>query len=149
MDKTNQISKKIIIGVGIIFAILIVAGIVGNNMKQEKEKKESLTEKTAGDTCFSFINNADGDESDPRFWYNPDVWSERPTEDVGKTKDGKTIYHVRMNGKNGKTDVDGVFHCYISGTPEDYKVYEVKFVTSAGTGENVYGEADSWLDEIE
>ena len=149
MDKINQISKKIIIGVGIFFAILIVAGIVGNNMKQEKENKEPLTEKTAGDKCFSFINNADGDESDPRFWYNPDPWTNSTAESIGESKDGKTIYHVRMNGKNGKTDTDGVFHCYISGTPEDYKVYEVHFVTSAGTSENVYGEPNSWLDEIE
>ena len=148
MDKMNKIAKKILIVVGVLFAILIVAGIAGNNMKQEKENKEPLTEKTAGDKCFSFVNDVD-DENDSRFWYNPDVWSERPTEDVGKTKDGKTIYHVRMNGKNGKTDVDGLFHCYISGTPENFKVYEVHFVTSAGTSENVYGEADSWLDEIE
>lgn len=148
MDKMNKIAKKILIVVGVLFAILIVAGIAGNNMKQEKENKEPLTEKTAGDKCFSFVNNVD-DENDSRFWYNPDPWTNSTAESIGESKDGKTIYHVRMNGKNGKTDVDGVLHCYISGTPEDYKVYEVKFVTSAGTGENVYGNADSWLDEIE
>lgn len=148
MDKMNQISKKIIIGAGIIFAILIVASTVGNNMKQEKENKEPLTEKTARDKCFSFVNNVD-DGNDSRFWYNPDPWTNSTAESIGESKDNKTIYHVRMNGKNGKTDVDGVLHCYISGTPEDYKVYEVKFVTSAGTGENVYGNSDSWLDEIE
>ena len=42
MDKMNGIAKKILIGVGVLFAILIIAGIAGNKQLEEKAKTEPV-----------------------------------------------------------------------------------------------------------
>lgn len=135
MDKMNGLAKKIIIGVGILFAILIIAGIAGNKQLEEKAKTEPMTAENAAKACKDLIFAAK--DGDPLYDYVPDSMATPNTQEIGETKDGQG-FQTQFNGSY--FDESGVFTCIVAGTKGEPKVYSITFA-----GRQIYGEADSWL----
>lgn len=135
MDKMNGIAKKILIGVGVLVAILIIAGIAGNKQLEEKAKTEPITADTAAKACKDLIFNAK--DGDPLYDYVPDAMATPNTQEIGETKDGQG-FQTQFDGSY--FDENGVFTCIVAGTKGEPKVYSITF-----GGRLIYGEEGSWL----